>query len=475
MKIDVKSNKLTSLLSTLSKAERKRCLKFLQSPYFNRSNDLIVLFSELSKRISNNQNLNKEALWKTVRGATPYNDTRFRKYFSDLLKLLKEFLITEELKKDSFSQKMLYLQSLSTHRSEKLLNSIERNWDTHANTKKTIDDNNFLQRHILERKKYDLFKYGLQPHIRGNMDTISKNIDIYYLSHKLKASIDIQSRQKTKKGSYKIELVNAALSAIENTPEYFKNIHIALPYNMYKMLNENESEEFYTVFKKLLFDNVNNFPTSTLDGLYQVALNYSVRKINSGKNDFNFEYLLIYKHALSRNALMENGKIHPLLFKNVTQTALRCGDNEWAKFYIDTYQKFIPDNHRENIVNLMRAYFHNSTGNPGMALTYLRDVEYENITYNLNAKVLLLNIYYDTNEFDALDSFLDAFSIFLSRHKEINDNYKELFRNLVSITRKMTRIIPGDKKAVEKLRKEVDETKAIASLNWIREKLDELR
>jgi hypothetical protein len=87
----------------------------------------------------------------------------------------------------------------------------------------------------------------------------------------------------------------------------------------------------------------------------------------------------------------------------------------------------------------------------------------------------LLLTYYEIDEYDPLEALLESFRAYLNRHKStIPDNRRKSFMDLIRFTRKLIRIIPGDKTALDKLKKEVDETKGIASEKWLREKIAEL-
>ncbi|NJO87141.1 MAG: hypothetical protein HC821_03820 [Lewinella sp.] len=125
------SNKLISLLQTLDRSQQRSALQFLQSPYFNRSQDLTTLFGELTERLEKDKSLQKELLWKTIWGKKPFNDTRFRKFCSDLYKLLEHFLSIEELQHQPFLKTSLYLKAMNRQRPARTIDGIDRNWDSH--------------------------------------------------------------------------------------------------------------------------------------------------------------------------------------------------------------------------------------------------------------------------------------------------------------------------------------------------------
>ena len=100
-------------------------------------------------------------------------------------------------------------------------------------------------------------------------------------------------------------------------------------------------------------------------------------------------------------------------------------------------------------------------------------MEYENTTYNLNAKAMLLSIYYETGADIALDSLFDSVTAYLNRHRELPASAQEAFRSLISFTRRLTRMLPGDKKALGLLKKDLAERKYVASRPWLESKIAE--
>jgi hypothetical protein len=83
--------------------------------------------------------------------------------------------------------------------------------------------------------------------------------------------------------------------------------------------------------------------------------------------------------------------------------------------------------------------------------------------------------HYERKDFDVLESFLDSFRVFLTRHKHIPQQRRAGYLNLLKYTRKLIRLLPGDKKAIKKTREDVLKNKgSIVNHEWLLEKLNEL-
>ena len=79
----------------------------------------------------------------------------------------------------------------------------------------------------------------------------------------------------------------------------------------------------------------------------------------------------------------------------------------------------------------------------------LAQVDDSDFLLMLDAKVLLLKMYYETGEWDALDSLLASFKTFLRRKKQIG-YHEEHYKSLLRYTSKLLKINRFDKTQVER-------------------------
>ena len=466
---------MISLLSTLDAAQVRGCRKLVASPYFGGNEDLLAIYNVLVKLPA--EGTTKEAVWRKVFGSgKPYNDVRFRKFSSDLFKLVREFLIQETLEEQPKLREYLYLTALEKRPPVKLLRGVERNLQELAppEGRERYQAETFLQRHLLEQRKYYLLNYDHRPFDHSNIERVSGELDRYFIVTKLINAVHTQSRLQTERQQYELKLVPDIVQFLDTDPTYLSEPLVALHYYMYKMLAAGDDDTMYERYKQRIFDVGDQLGDRQGYEFFQPALNFCRRRINEGKQAFLAEYLEVYKYALHHGYVFDNAQLDPLQFRNTILTALRLGEYEWAESYIVDYQHKLPKSQRSNAVNYNSATLYFYQKNYDRALEFLRDVEYENTTYNLNAKTMLLAIYYETESFDALDSLFDAITTYLHRHKELPQTAREAFGNLVGFTQRLTRILPGDRRAVELLKADVAGVKYVASRPWLMEKIGEV-
>jgi hypothetical protein len=467
-----KSNKLISLLTTLDRPQRRACRKLIKSPFFSANEDLLLFFDALVGRLDKGKPLNKKEVWLSVFDRKKaFNDTRFRKYTSDLFKLIKEYLIQETLEQEPELRRYLYFSALEKQRTTKLIKGVERNWDDLTDLKDEKAPIQYLYLHLFEKKKHNLLRYAQRINDRSNLEEISRALDIYFVISKLKDSVEAISRNVNGKQNYELHFTNEVVAFLDSENEYLKYPLVAAYYYIYKMLTDEDSEPAYYSYKDIL---LGRHPSLTIVPNYNFigsALNYCVVKIAKGQRSFMKEYLEVYQFALDNDIAFEDDSINPSSFKNTVQIAMQLGEFDWAETYIRTYQDRLPESDKVNTVNynLAMVYFYQKKFSD--AQDHLRQVEYTNIDLNLNTKMLLLAIYYELGEDTVLESFFDSTISYLNRHKELTTTRDRSYRNLVLYTRRLTRLLPNDKAGHEKLKSELQNEKYVASKSWLEEKI----
>ena len=134
----------------------------------------------------------------------------------------------------------------------------------------------------------------------------------------------------------------------------------------------------------------------------------------------------------------------------------------------------MPPNLQENaeIYNLARLYY--AQKQYKKVLQLLHNVELNNISYALGAKTILVGTYFALNEYQALESLLISFRIFILRNKLLAKNTKQGYLNFLKFTKKLISLAPYDKSGKEQLRKDIANTKNLMVRDWLLEQLDNI-
>lgn len=469
------NSKLYAILEHFDKYEQNRCRKYIQSPYFNRSEELVDLFDILISAVNgeNGLSLEKEYLWNKIQAGKAYDDVRFRKYCSDLLKLIEGYLAQQAYEENPLHQATYLMEAIGRKKIKKLNSTAIRSSRRLSSQQKYKPSSYYYYQYEVEKHLYQLTDSDLKRSRRNNVEEIANNLDRFYIAEKLKYYCLVLMQQFYVSQEYEILFIEEIISQIRKYR--FDDIPpIAAYYQIYLTLSDSSNEKHYFELIRVLEKYGTQFPPDEAYNIYTYALNYCIGKVNKGHHQFLSEYFKLYQNLLKTEIIFIDGELSPWDFKNIVFAGLRLGKFTWVENFINQYNARLHPNYRDNAVtyNLAQVYFYQKKHDKVIRL--LQEVEYDDVAYNLGSKAMLLATYYETDEIEPLYSLFESFRAYLNRHKDIPVNRRRNYGNLIKFTKKLTRTIPGDEKAIKKLKEEIKNTKNIASVNWLKEKIGEM-
>ena len=106
-------SKIKEIAGTLDKKERIAFRKYLDSPYFNKRADVVILWNLIEKDLQKAQSgISKEQVFQQVYPGKAYLDRDFHLLRTYLLKHLENFLAIRQMEKMPLEKDMYLLQSL---------------------------------------------------------------------------------------------------------------------------------------------------------------------------------------------------------------------------------------------------------------------------------------------------------------------------------------------------------------------------
>jgi len=208
---------------------------------------------------------------------------------------------------------------------------------------------------------------------------------------------------------------------------------IAIYYQLLLALTEPEPTPYFHAFRQLLQTAAKVFPAEEMRLLYQFAINFRVRQIRFGAKEYIDDVLSLYREGVESEVLLDNGHITPWTFKNMVKLGLGLQQYDWVQQFVTDYISKLEADKREDAYhfNLADLYYHRKEYN--QALQHFNQVAFSDIYYHLGAKVMLLKIYYETQETEALASLISTFRVFLQRNKSVPKEVKTPYLNFVNI------------------------------------------
>jgi len=201
------------------------------------------------------------------------------------------------------------------------------------------------------------------------------------------------------------------------------------------------------------------FPQAELKEIYTHAINHYIRQNNKKKDAiFLRELFDLYQVGLEQGAFLENGFLSRWTYKNIVMTVLMLKEFEWVEGFIYQYESKLERKYRKNSLAYNLAFLYHATKQYDKAISQLQQVKFDDVFLNMNARNLLLKIYLELEEYEALDAHLNSFEIFI-RRKKVGNPHRDNYLNIIKLSRKIIQLNPHDKAAKAALRKEIEAEK----------------
>jgi hypothetical protein len=469
----MQDTKLHILLGKLSIYELNRFTKFISSPYHNEDSKLIKLYAYLLPFYKSAALApQKLKIWKKVQGAKPFTNLHFARLLSDLLKKIETFISIEHMRQDGPEQLYYLLDTyndlgLAKHFTEPYIHAINilekqphRDSDFYFHSFRL----NVQQNIFLENKK--------QRTTEKNLIETVRSLDTFYFINKLRYSAAILHYKHFLNLSDDSVLLPQILAHLKekqlDTPVVNIYYHIILT------LIEPDEEGHFIHLKELLFTHSEVLQIATQKEVFAFALNYCIRKINKGRATYQAEIFELYKDALRRSLLLDNGTLTPWDYKNIVTIGLRNKGYAWTDLFIEEYISKLPKKEQDNAYTFNRARYYFATAKYDKVLQLLQNVEYSDIFYLLDSKTTLMKTYYELGEYQPLLSLKESFRILLRRKKLISEQNQVNYGNFARFTMKLFRVDIKNKTQMAALKKSLESTANIADKAWIMEKCAEL-
>jgi hypothetical protein len=470
-------------ISLLGKREKEQFKDFVSSPYFNKSISLSQILEQILflQSKTGQKNLSKQQFWKLFFPKKTWNEQVLKDRLSDLMRLLEQFLGLQTFRNQDDQEQAHFALDAMNQRS--MNQSFQRYWKRVQKKPQGQNTYKSSQEHHTQFLMHDISDtHYMQRGERRYTEGLQKKLDhleLFYMLEKLECCCGMLNRMNVFKSEFDIHFLEETLQLLQsNWAFYMQNQVIAIYFQILQTLQNPQEESAFQALKSLLLEYVQNLGQQQGKSVFAYARNYCTRQLNAGKTAYLQEIFDLYKLSLTHGFLLENGLISQFIYKNIVTAACRLKQFDWVEGFIFEYKEQLEKSIQANAFNYNLASFYYSQGNYGEAITLLQTIEYTDVHYNTDARVMLLKIYFEQGEIRTFFSQCDSFNIFLLRNKHLSNHQNKSYRNLVRITKKMM-LLKEEKTLLTKtafsLKKEkmgikIEQTRPITNLQWVVEK-----
>ncbi|MFN8284791.1 MAG: hypothetical protein U0U67_16325 [Chitinophagales bacterium] len=401
-------------------------------------------------------------LIKSLSKKQKYTPNEFRKLCHSLLQKVESILALITLKNDVLFQHYFLLKFYRQHQLFNFYEQAKNKIDKHENT---LFSTSVLEHNMLINQSY--YETLIEDKTRASENNIlpySKALDEYYIVQKLKLICHALNEQHFTTlnivPNYSNEILNI------NKKQY--SILIQLYYDVAKLLQDINREDAFIDLKAFVKES-KNIHQDDLKIIIQYLINYCVIKINKGNSNFIREIFEMYKHY---DEVIHETYISPVRFKNIINVSIRLKEYNYAFLYIEKNGKKLPVEVQTSTIEFNKAKLYYEQKNYDAAIEILRTHQYDDIIFNLSAKVLLVQSFYEKKEFQFLESFLESFRIFILRNKEMNTASKKIHQDFIKVIHRLMKMEFASNKEIESFKNKINTTENLPDKAWILEKLD---
>lgn len=455
--------KVVALLKSLTPDEMRLLDKFVKSPIHNKHNQVIQLFSHIRKNIHQPaEKIYSEKLFGKLFPGEQLNLKKLHHVSSYLFKTVEEFLAWNEWKHNSTAQGLELLKAYrrlnQPHFFYKAFNqTIEKQSGVDIR-----DSNYFHQLFELENLRFSQMRVD-SKNKNFYLQELSDAQDEAFIIQKLKTACILLSNQGVTKITYDLGLIPLIQSYVENK-NYLQNPTLAIYYYASKVLsNFNDNDSFHQL-KELLLKYRERFHTQELYDIHIFAINYCIRRLNTGDQKFMREVFDIYQSGIYSGIFLDQGKLAPRTYSNIVMSGLRLGEYDEVEKFIYSYKGKLPEKQREGFFNYNLAHLFYEKKNYKKAMPLLLQIETYDVLHTCTSKTLLAKMYFELNESESLSNLIQSFKIFLKR-KKLLGYHRELYLNFISF---LIKLINANKlELLNNISEEIKNTKVLAERGWL--------
>ncbi len=467
--ISITGSKLMELLGIFSKNELREIHKFLRSPYHNQREDVVKLFEYLSSNCSlEGGNILKTLVFTSIFPGQAYDEKQLRYIMSFLFQLLKKYLTLKEIESQPLQFQLFTVKALRKRNVQRVF---DLEWQA---TKKALSTQQYKNQD-LHFQLYQLHNEQLLDAIGKSRSStpgfseLSKELTYYFIANTLHQSCLGLSFQNIGNTQTNPELLDEVLDYIRAN-DLSEVPAVQIYYHCHQMLVGNEPVKNFQLLRNDILMFGDYFPKTELKDLNVIALNFCIRKVNEGNNDFKTEAFELYKAGLKKGVFIDDNQLSRFTYKNIVASGLGLNEFEWVRNFIEEYKPFLAKKYRESAYCFNLALYHFKKEDYASAMSLLQKVGTDDVLNNMNARRMLLRIYYDLNENEALHSLLDSFQTYIYRKKDLGYQ-RDLYLNLIKYIRKLFQVDFRNRSQVDALKQEIEATERIAEKAWLLDKL----
>ncbi len=404
--------------------------------------------------------------------------------FSELFSLAEEYLIYKTIKENSEEKNRILLIAYHKSQLDKLFQSRLAKSKSMMNSFPESDfkyfdlifqqrlDVTFSEEQMVSEKKFrQYFEH-------------SEYLSAVFLRNLFEFGFEfIQQEQSNRR--YEFNLVKEILQRLDIDDVLIKKLIksnsvilkiVAMEFYFYDIFKNPEKEKNYFEARKIFEELKSSFDENYKKEVYKKMTNYCILRQNQGVRKFQLELFNLYNEKLKLGIYLDNKNIFPsTTFRNYVLIGIILEKFTWTKNFIKKYSSELPEENREDEINLSYSKLFFNDKYYEKSLQYLSGFKGLNYLHYCDSSILKLCNYYETGKFEEAFFEMDKFRHYLRNHREIPRIHKEYCINFLKIYGLLIKIKTGvDNRELISAENLMSKITPVSRASWLREKIKEL-
>ena len=489
----MRNRKLYHLLSLLTLEDRNRFTEFLQCSYFNKSHTLLLFWEQWQLKLYANEAMTREEEESMtpeifVAGST-LKPSRVDRLCSDLFLKAKQFLALERLESQSSLQDYLFASAILDRDPglEEAHRFIPPLVETLENSPESPEKYLGLIYHKAQLLIARIATRRAEKEWGNDFAELQDLLQTYSASKSLQMSCGavnvIQIYQQH--GDLPETPLHTQIES-EGNAETLPLVARLYYLTLSLQLGQDASAIFADLLQ-LLRKERSRIADTVSNSVYSYALNYCIRQINQGKEEFLQHTHDLYLELLDKGDLFNNGKLPPGQFKNMIALGCRLKHLAWVEGFIAEYLPLLSDQHDGLAEQFNMAVLRFHQGRMPEAISSFKEVinlGTHDPFYGLDSRIYLWKSYFEymdhltSEEVDDMHRLYDSFRLYIDRNTKISPLHRLQYRNFVRLFKRFVRILETETghagpSALPAFQAELDEQNDVANKTWFAQKVAE--
>lgn len=406
--------KLFEVLLILNKRQINDLEKFIEVS----GNDLgekKAVFLQLLAECKKRKVLKEEKFKETY--AKDWNQKQWNRAKTSYHNVLERYLGTILIEEDQFWRDYLMLKSY-------FANNLNKNFE--ALWKKMNKNLKESPKPIIDKRLKAFFLYRFKAHEKKSsrkesnfLNDSEKALDEYYVLQKIRLACAKMNQAKITKIPYSPSKIDEIIFR-EDILKDFDNVEIKLYAQLYLLLcaEGNEKEQYFEKIASLFEEVKEQVSTGVQKEILEHLMNYCASKMNQGE----YVYIQIYQEYLfyldESDLLTDHDKLNIHHFGNYVTISLLARKYKWLEGFIERCEsKLVKEKETENVIKLSKGrlfLFRNEEKEDiDRSHNEIANFSSQDKNYNIIYEKLLLKIFYEKKEEEAMDNRMKKFQSYL--------------------------------------------------------------